>query len=73
MEAWYQVEEKALIAIYKATHTLGGTISGEHGIGSKRKRYMNIVKGPAEMDLMKRIKRAFDPHTIMNPHKIFDV
>jgi len=73
MEEWYEIEHKALKELYRATKTLGGTISGEHGIGSKRKPYMEMVSTPVELDLMRKIKRAFDPNNIMNPGKIFDL
>ena len=73
MEEWYDVEVKALNELYQATKKLGGTLSGEHGIGYKRKDFMGIVSSPFEIDLMRRIKRAFDPNNIMNPGKIFDL
>lgn len=73
MDEWYQIEEKALEEIYLATKKLGGTISGEHGIGSKRKPYMELIVDPVELELMKKIKKAFDPNNIMNPGKIFDL
>jgi len=73
MEEWYDIEVKALEELYQATKKLGGTLSGEHGIGSKRKDFMGIVSSPVEMDLMCRIKKAFDPNNIMNPGKIFDL
>ncbi|OPL17456.1 MAG: FAD-binding protein [delta proteobacterium ML8_D] len=73
MEEWYALEAEALKELYQATKKLGGTLSGEHGIGSKRKDFMGIVCSPAEIDLMRRIKKAFDPNGIMNPGKIFDV
>ncbi|MFW5855662.1 MAG: FAD-binding oxidoreductase [Bacillota bacterium] len=73
MEKWYDIEEKALEDLYRATKELGGTISGEHGIGSKRKEFMKIVSDPVELEMMKRIKKAFDPNNIMNPGKIFDL
>ena len=73
MEQWYEIEEKALKELYQATRKLGGTISGEHGIGSKRKPYLELVADPVELELMKRIKKAFDPNNIMNPGKIFDL
>lgn len=73
MEEWYDIEVKALEELYQATKKLGGTLSGEHGIGSKRKDFMGIVSSPVEMDLMRRIKKAFDPNNIMNPGKIFDL
>ncbi|MCL5070183.1 MAG: FAD-binding protein [Actinobacteria bacterium] len=72
LKEWYEAEDKILDELYCAVKELGGTISGEHGIGSKRKDYLKIVASPAEMDLIKRIKKAFDPNNIMNPGKIFD-
>jgi len=73
MQEWYEIEKKALREIYQATEELGGTISGEHGIGLKRKPYMKIVTSPVELELMRKIKKAFDPNNIMNPGKIFDL
>ena len=73
MEEWYKIEEEALVDLYEATRDLGGTLSGEHGIGSKRKKYMEMMMSPAEMNLMRGIKKAFDPNNIMNPGKIFDM
>ncbi len=73
MEEWYDIEIKALKELYQATKKLGGTLSGEHGIGYKRKDFIGIVSSPVEIDLMRRIKKAFDPNNIMNPGKIFDV
>jgi glycolate oxidase len=51
---------------------LGGTISGEHGIGTEKKRYFLELEDPVKIDLMRRIKRAFDPSGILNPGKLFD-
>lgn len=73
MEEWYDVEVKALKELYQATKRLGGTLSGEHGIGSKRKDFVGTVSSPVEINLMRRIKKVFDPNNIMNPGKIFDV
>jgi len=73
MEKWYEIEEKALKELYQATIALGGTISGEHGIGSKRKSFLNIAINPTELALMQKIKKAFDPNNIMNPGKIFEL
>jgi len=73
IQEWYEIEKKALREIYQATKDLGGTISGEHGIGLKRKPYMKIVTSPVELELMRKIKKAFDPNNIMNPGKIFDL
>jgi len=52
---------------------LGGTISGEHGIGLVKKEYLPIAMSPSEMALMKKVKLAFDPNNIMNPGKVFDI
>lgn len=73
MEEWYEIEEKALKDMYQAVKKLGGTISGEHGIGSKRKGFMAMVSNPVELELMRGIKKAFDPNNILNPGKIFDL
>ena len=73
LERWHHKLPEILTDLYRVTKSLGGTISGEHGIGSKRKRYMSLVVGRAELDMMRRIKRALDPNNIMNPGKIFDM
>ncbi|MEC9187199.1 MAG: FAD-linked oxidase C-terminal domain-containing protein, partial [Bacteroidota bacterium] len=53
------------------TVDLGGTISGEHGIGWVQKNYMDIPFSEIELNIMKGIKSVFDPYNIMNPSKIF--
>jgi glycolate oxidase len=62
----------ALKALFKLVHSLGGTISGEHGIGLVQKEYMDIVFDEAGMQLMRGIKKVFDPNGILNRGKIFD-
>ena len=64
--------ENGIREIFKLCKKLGGTISGEHGIGLVQKKYMNEVMSSTNIDLMKGIKRAFDPNNILNPGKIFD-
>lgn len=64
---------RALRDLFKLVHSLGGTISGEHGIGLIQKPYMDIVFNEANLDLMRGIKKAFDPNNILNPGKIFDL
>jgi glycolate oxidase len=71
MDEWNKTLEKILVELYDETVKLGGTISGEHGIGSKRKKYMKQVMQPELIDLMKNVKKAFDPNNILNPGKIF--
>jgi len=57
--------------IFELCVSLGGTISGEHGIGYVQKSYMNIAFNETQMSLMKGIKKLFDPKGILNPGKIF--
>lgn len=72
MEAWHTAEAACLRDLYAVTQRLGGKISGEHGIGLKRKAYLLELIDPVELKLMQGIKRAWDPNAIMNPGKIFD-
>lgn len=72
-EQWTETLPQILTDLYHETAALGGTISGEHGIGHKRKAYMPIVASPAHIDAMRAIKRALDPKNILNPGKIFDL
>jgi glycolate oxidase len=58
--------------LFIMVHGLGGTISGEHGIGLIQKDYMDIIFDKARMRLMREIKKAFDPNNILNAGKIFD-
>lgn len=57
--------------IFSATLGLGGTISGEHGVGLTKKDYITMEIHPDELELMKKIKAIFDPKNILNPGKIF--
>ena len=61
----------ALKALFQLVKSLGGTISGEHGIGLIQKEYMDIVFSEAEMNIMRGIKKTFDPNNILNAGKIF--
>ncbi len=61
-----------LKAMFTLVKSLGGTISGEHGIGLIQKEYMDIVFDEANLTIMKGIKKVFDPNTILNSGKIFD-
>jgi glycolate oxidase len=70
-EAWNRDLEPAIREIFELTVSLGGLISGEHGIGWVQKSYLPIALSPAEIALMRAIKHAFDPHGILNPGKLF--
>jgi glycolate oxidase len=63
--------ETAVREIMEATLALGGTISGEHGIGLTKQAFMPMEVAPRGLEIMKAIKRAFDPNNIMNPGKMF--
>jgi D-lactate dehydrogenase (cytochrome) len=56
--------------IVRAALSLGGAMTGEHGVGSEKRHFMNLVFGPGELALMAGIKRAFDPRGLMNPGKL---
>jgi len=57
--------------IYRLTLSLGGMITGEHGVGATRRRYLPLALDEAQIEVMRRIKAAFDPNHILNPGKIF--
>ena len=61
-----------LTDVFKGSVSLGGTISGEHGIGITKKKYVPIAIKQEQIELMGKIKRVFDPNYILNPGKIFD-
>ncbi|MCC5891157.1 FAD-linked oxidase C-terminal domain-containing protein [Exiguobacterium sp.] len=63
--------EAAFADIFAAALELGGTITGEHGVGAMKAPYLEWKLGAAGIDVMKGIKLAFDPHGIMNPQKMF--
>ena len=71
-KAWNIDLPEWITEIFELTVSLGGTISGEHGIGLVQKRYMPIAFNKTQLDLMKAIKTVFDPNGIMNPGKIFE-
>ena len=70
-DAWERASGEAIREIFRLTVSLGGTISGEHGIGYSQRGYLPIALSPATIGLMRSIKQVFDPHGILNPGKIF--
>jgi glycolate oxidase len=68
----YERAEKAMDEIFSTAIGLGGVISGEHGIGLEKQRYLKKGIEPAAINMMKNIKGIFDPNNIMNPGKIWE-
>ena len=64
---WKSTIDSLLRALYRRVDELGGTISGEHGIGRKRVSYLADFSDPAEIDLMRQVKAILDPNAILNP------
>ncbi|CDQ19154.1 FAD-binding oxidoreductase [Halobacillus karajensis] len=63
--------EKAVEEMFQAALDLGGTLSGEHGIGTMKAPFMELELGEIGLDMMKRIKDSWDPNGILNPGKVF--
>lgn len=70
---WKDDGDKIVNELFKKLVTFGGKISGEHGIGFTKKKYLHYSRSEKEIELMKKIKKEFDPHNILNPGKIFDI
>lgn len=70
-EKEYQAYKLAKSEIYQLTIKLGGTISGEHGIGLEKRPYLPRVVEKGTLEYMRQIKKIFDPNNILNPYKIF--
>ena len=68
---WEDIIPLLVEQIYKLTLALGGTITGEHGIGATRRTYLPLALDEAQIQLMRGIKAVFDPNRILNPGKIF--
>jgi glycolate oxidase len=71
-EDWRNKVEKVRRDLYADAKKRGGVISGEHGIGSVKKPFLSLALDDVQIDLMKGLKRLFDPRGILNPGKIFD-
>jgi glycolate oxidase len=65
--------EKAFEEIFKVTMDMGGTITGEHGVGLAKKSFLQEWMDPGALEMMKTLKAMFDPNNILNPGKIFDL
>ena len=64
--------EKAMVEVFAYAVELGGTITGEHGVGLAKKPYLPGQLGPVGIEILKRVKTAFDPKGILNPGNMFD-
>ncbi len=72
-KTWDRDKDQWLRELHGSARDLGAKISGEHGIGLKRKPYRPDVTNPVATVLMRAITRAWDPHSILNPDKVFDL
>ncbi|RLE87148.1 MAG: hypothetical protein DRJ49_06825 [Thermoprotei archaeon] len=66
MEQYERIREE----IYRATISLGGAISGEHGIGAIRRRYLKKYLSETHIELIRKLKKLLDPNNILNPGKV---
>lgn len=71
-EEWEQKMKAAMDNIYEKARELNGQVSGEHGIGYAKKSYLLESMDPVVVEIMRGIKKAFDPKNILNPHKVFE-
>jgi glycolate oxidase len=69
-EEWKRVET-AVGDLFRAAVEVGGTLSGEHGVGLLKRPYLEMALGATSVEMQKRIKQAWDPNNILNPGKIF--
>ncbi|MDT8902824.1 FAD-binding oxidoreductase [Anaeroselena agilis] len=72
-EFWCEKLSEIHRDIYEYVYSIGGKLSGEHGIGYKRRHLMEEYTDPVELGLMKAVKLAWDPNLVLNPGKIFEV
>jgi len=70
-DLWKDQAPKAAAEIYNLAVSLGGMVTGEHGIGLTRKSFLSLGLDSAQIEMMRKIKQDFDPNAILNPGKIF--
>jgi glycolate oxidase len=68
---WERRRDAAEEALFARVVALGGSITGEHGVGWTQRRFLPLVASPTSLALQRAIKNAFDPHGILNPGKVF--
>lgn len=72
-EEWAEKLPKVMERLYREAVAFGGIVSGEHGIGWTKKKYLPICLDEEQIRIMREIKRIFDPNNVLNPGKIFDI
>jgi glycolate oxidase len=72
-EEWKDEGEKIVNELFKKVNSFEGKISGEHGIGFTKKKYLKYSRTEKQIELMRKTKKEFDPFNILNPGKIFDI
>jgi glycolate oxidase len=70
-DRWETMVHEISEETYRLTFSLGGQITGEHGVGATRSRYLHMALDRAQLELMRDIRDTFDPTGILNPGKIF--
>jgi glycolate oxidase len=70
-DRWQAIVPQASEALYRLAISLGGTITGEHGIGVTRRHYLPLALDETQIAIMRSIRQVFDPNRILNPGKIF--
>ena len=70
---WALYKDEMVASVMELAVSMGGTISGEHGIGLTKKQFMPLVFTSNDLDIMKSIKKIIDPNHILNPGKVFDI
>jgi glycolate oxidase len=71
LDRWAATVPPVQEAIYRLALSLGGTITGEHGIGATRRKYLPMAIDSAQMEIQRQIRSVFDPNCVLNPGKIF--
>lgn len=72
-EQWSTRIDAILKDLFTFVYSIGGKMSGEHGIGSKRTKWMHLFADPVQLKMMQAIKKAMDPNLILNPGTVFEV
>lgn len=70
-ERWKALIPPLQEEIYHLALSLGGTLTGEHGVGATRRNFLPLAVDPPQIEIMRRIREIFDPNEILNPGKIF--